>query len=97
MFKDGITYVCFLKKTLYGLNQSFWLWYQTFLNFHYKFNFYKTKANHDLFISTEKMMFNAVYVNYWLLSSANMDPWIDNILQNFWDKFGITDLGDVSH
>ena len=42
-------------------------------------------------------MFIAVYVNDLLLFGTDIDPRIDDVMQNLRDRFRMTDLGDVSH
>lgn len=42
-------------------------------------------------------MFNVVYIIDILLFSTNIDLLIDNIIQNLWDRFQMTELGDVSY
>lgn len=63
MFEDGITQVCFLKKTLYGLKQALQIWYKTFLDFFRKLDFNKIETDHSLFASADKTMFIAVYID----------------------------------
>lgn len=81
MFEDGTTRVCLLKKALYSPKQSFWVRYQTLLDFYQKLDFYKTEANHGFFVSADKTMFIAVYVNDLLLFSADIDSYINNVIQ----------------
>ena len=82
MFENDTTPVYFLKKALYGLKLSPWVWYQTLLDFLWKINFHKIEADHSLFVSKDKTMFIAVYMDYLLLFDADIDPRIDNIMQN---------------
>ena len=42
-------------------------------------------------------MFIAVYVDDLLLFGADIDLWIDDVMQNLQDRFRMTDLGDVSY
>ncbi len=97
MFEDGTNRVYFLKKTLYGLKQASRVWYQTLLGFLRKLDFYKTDADHGLLVSADKTMFIAVYVDDLLLLGADIDPRMDDVIQNLRDKFRMTDLGDMSH
>ena len=97
MFEDGTTRVCLLKKALYGLKQSPRVWYQTLQDFLHKLGFQKTEADHGLFVSTDKTVFIAVYVDDLLLFGAENEPRIDEVMQNLRDRFKMTDLGDVSH
>lgn len=41
-------------------------------------------------------MFIAIYIDDLPLFSTNIDPWIDNVMSNLWNRFWITDLGNVS-
>ncbi len=97
MFEDGTTWVCFFKRALYGLKQAPWVWYQTPLDFLRKLDFHKTEIDHGLFVSADKTMFIVIYVDNLLLFSADINPRIDNMMQNLGDRFRITDLGDVSY
>ncbi len=97
MFEDGITRVCFVKKALYGLKQALRVWYQTLLDFLRKLDFHKTEADHGLFVSADKTMFIAIYVDDLLLFGADINPRINDVMQNLRDRFRMTDLGDVSH
>ena len=42
-------------------------------------------------------MFIAIYVDNLLLFGKNIEPYIDDVMQNLRDKFQITDLGDIFH
>ena len=42
-------------------------------------------------------MFIAVYIDNLLVFDADIDSRIDDGMQNFRDRFSMTDLGDVSH
>ncbi len=97
IFEDGTTRVCFLKKALYGLKQAPRVWYQTLLDFLRKLDFHKTKADHGLFVSAEKTMFIAIYVDNLLLFGVDIDPCINDVMQNLWDRFRMTDLDNVLH
>lgn len=67
------------------------------MDFLKKLDFYKTETDHSLFVSSDKIIFIAVYVDYLLLFGADGDLRIDNVMQNLCDQFKMTDLGDVSH
>ena len=97
MFEDGTTRVCLLKKALYGLKQSPRVWYQTLQDFLQKLNFKKTEADHGLFVSADRTIFIAVYVDVLLVFGAENNPKIDDVMQNLRDRFQMTDLGEVSH
>ena len=80
MFEDDTTRVYFLKKALYNLKQSPRVWFQTLLDFFRKLNFHKTEANHGLFVSADKTMFIAIYIDDLLLFNGNIDLRIDNVI-----------------
>ena len=80
IFEDVTTRVCFLKKALYGLKQAPRVWYQTLLDFLKKLGFYKTEADHSLFVSADKTMFIAVYVDDLLLFGQDIYPRIDDVV-----------------
>ncbi len=73
------------------------VWYQTLLDFLRKLDFHKTEADHGLFVSADKTIFIAVYVDHLLLFGADINLRIDDVMQNLRDRFQMTDLGDVSH
>ena len=55
------------------------------------------EADHGLFVSVDKTMFIAVYIVDLLLFGADIDPRIDDIMQNLQDRFWMIDLGNVSN
>ena len=59
--------------------------------------FHKTEADNSLFVSTDKTMFIAVYVDDLLLFGADGDTRIHKFIKHLSDRFKMTDLGDVSH
>ncbi len=82
IFEDATTRVCFLKKILYGLKQAPRVWYPTLLDLLRKLDFYKTEADHDLFVSADKTIFIAVFVDNLLLFGTEIDLCIDDVMQN---------------
>ena len=89
--------VCLLKKALYGLKQSPRVWYQTLQDFLHKPSVQKTNTDHRLFISADRTIFIAVYVDNLLLFGAENNPKIDDVMQNPRDRFQMTAFRDVSH
>lgn len=69
MFEDGTSRVCLLRKALYGLKQSPRVWYQTLMDFLKKLGFHKTEADNILFVSSDKTIFIAVYVEKYTASN----------------------------
>ena len=63
LMEDGISRVCLLKKALYGLKQSTCMWYQTLQDFLKKLGFKRINADHGLFVSTDKSIYIAIYIN----------------------------------
>ncbi len=90
MFEESTVHVCLLKKALYGLKQSL-------LNLLRKPNFQKTKSNNSLFVSADQPIFIAVYIDDLIFFGSDIDPQINDVMQNLQDRFRMTDLGDVSH
>ena len=86
-----------MKNKLYILKQTTWVWYQTILDIIRKLDFYKTEVNHQLFVFADKTIFIAVYVDDLLLFDADIDLHMDNVMGNFWVRFQMTDLGDISY
>ncbi len=97
MLEDGTTGVCFLEKALYGLKRAPRVGYQTLLDFLKKLDFHMTEADHGLFVSADKTIFIAVYLDDLLLFGGYIDLRIDDVMQNLRDRFQMTDLGYVSH
>ncbi len=97
MFEDGTTRVYFLRKALYSLKQALQILYQTFLDFFWNLDFYKTEADHGLFVSSDKTMFIAIYVDDKLQFGTDINPWIDDVIQKIWDRFWMIDLSDISY
>ena len=52
-----------------------------------KAKFHKTEAGHSSFVSADKTMFIAVYVHDLLLFGADIDPRINDVMQNLRDRF----------
>lgn len=48
--KERVKRVCRLRKSLYGLKQASWNWYQKFTNAPLKLQFTQSKVDHSLFI-----------------------------------------------
>ena len=91
------TMVCRLRKALYGLKQSPRVWYKTLQDFLFKLGFRRTKSDHDCFVSEDKSIFIAVYVDDLLIFGAPNNPRVEQVMQHLRDRFQMTDLGEVSH
>ena len=95
--EDDTRRVCRLRKALYGLKQSPRVWYKTLQDFLAKLGFKRTEADHGCFISSDKSIFIAVYVDDLLIFGAPDDPRVEQVMQHLRDRFQMTDLGKVSH
>ncbi len=88
--------VCKLINALYGLKEALHILYKTLVEFLKKLGFVRLELDHGIFISKNKQLFIAVYVDDLLLFSANISC-LENIQQKLHDQFKITDQGDISH
>ena len=59
-------------------------------------DFEKTRADYGLFVSADKTILIAVYVDDLLLFDADIAPRFDDVMQNHRKRFGMTDLGNGS-
>ena len=59
--------VCKLIKTLYGLKQTPHVWYKTIVKFFKKLGFIRLELDYGIFVSSDKQLFIAVYINNLLL------------------------------
>ncbi len=67
------------------------------MDFPRNLDFHKTEADHNLFVAADNTIFISVYVDDLLIFGADIDPCIDDVMQNLGDRFQMTGLGDVSH
>ena len=88
--------VCRLKKALYRLRQSAQVWYQTLVDFLMKLEFYRLEQNYVVFVSEDKQLFIAIYVDNSLIFGADI-PQLEKIQNDLSDRFKMTNLGNVSH
>ena len=61
-----------------------------------KLGFVRLELDHGIFISKDKQLFIAVYVDDLLLFGADISR-LEDIQQKLRDRFKMTDLGDISH
>ncbi len=61
-----------------------------------KLGFVRLELDHGIFISKDKQLFIAVYVDDLLLFGADISC-LEDIQQKLRDQFKMTDLGDISH
>ena len=76
LMDDSTGRVCMLKKALYGLKQSARVWYQMLQDFLKKLGFKRVEADHGFFVSNDKSIFIAVYVDDILFFGAPNDKQI---------------------
>ena len=94
-FTEGLK-VCRLCKALYGLKQSPWVWYMTLMDFLHKLGFHRSRSDHGVFISEDRSIFLAVYVDDLLLFGSDTMR-LDEIQRQLSSRFKMTDLGEISH
>ena len=88
--------ICQLKQVIYGLKQALKVWYLVICNFLKEKSFRAIDSDQSIFISTNKHLFLAIYIDNLFLVRANKVQ-LDNLKQILCSHFWITDLGDVFH
>lgn len=91
-FEDGTNRVCLLRKSLYGLKQSprnKIKWNKTFTTFLESLNLHPSEADPCLFISNDKNLFLALYVDDGLVF-ATEEKYLSNFVCTLQDKFNVT-------
>lgn len=99
-FKDQahLDYVCLLKKSLYGLQQTPRAWYQWFANFVSTIGFLPSKSDHSLFIYNKgaDLAYILLYVEDIILT-ASFDKLHQLIMSLLTSEFAMKDLGPLSY
>ena len=87
-------FVCFLKKSLYGLKQSPRQWYKRFDSFVHSIGFKRSDFDHCLYFQhhNKDCVFLLLYVDDMLLIGSNVKM-IDGIKLAFSSEFDMKDLG----
>ena len=88
--------VCKLIKALYGPKQAPRVWSAMIRDFLNKLSFQKIESDKRLFVSKDKHMFIAVYVDDLLIFGADMNR-LKKVKDELIDRFKMTDLGPASH
>lgn len=88
--------VCRLKRALYGLKQAPRVWYLVIRNFLKEKGLIATDSDQRVFISADKQLFLAIYVDDLFLFGVNKAQ-IDVLKRELCSCFQMTDLGEVSH
>ncbi len=96
LFATKLDKVCKLIRALYGLNQAPLVWYKTLVKFLKKLRFVRLELDHRIFISKDKQLFIAVYVDDLPFFDADISS-LEDIQQKLRDRFKITDQGNISH
>lgn len=89
--------VYLLRKTLYNLKQLSRVWYKTLQDFLAKLRFKQTNANHELFVSKDKSIFIAIYVDDLLIFDALDNSRVNEIMQHFCDRFQMINFDEILH
>lgn len=90
-YDDGTGRVCKLRRSLYGLKQSFRCWNKCFTDFLQSFNLKPTESDPCVFTSQKngQRLILAIYIDDGLIMSKNA-LLIDNLLSELQKKFEIT-------
>lgn len=70
--------ICKLIKALYGLKQVPYIWYMTFVKFLKKLGFTWLELDHGIFVSADKHLFIAIYVDDLLIFGSDV-PHLENV------------------
>jgi hypothetical protein len=89
------TSVCLLQKALYGLKQSPRAWYQTIQSFLSKHGYHACTADESIFVSKEKQIIIAIYVDDILIASLSKED-IEEAKTIFKAEYKMKDLGNIS-
>ncbi len=96
LFEINIDKVFKLLKALYGLKQAPQVWYKTLVGFLHKLGFQRLELDHSIFVSENKQLFLAVYIDDLLLFGSDPSR-LEEIQWSLRDRFKMTDLDDISH
>lgn len=89
---DGTTKVYKLIKTLYGLKQSLYIWYETLADFLKKLGLYPSELDPAVFMTDIKDLFLSIYMDNLLIFSANRSK-MESLKVKLSNRFKMTDLG----
>ena len=70
-FEINIDKICKLLKALYGLKQAPQVWYKTLIEFLQKLGFQFLELDHGIFVSEDKQLLIAVYIDDLLLFGSD--------------------------
>ena len=96
LFELDPDHVCRLRKALYGLKQAPQVWYQTLADFLKKLGLERLELDHGAFVSQDRHLFLAIYVDDLLLFGSD-DSRLTDIQDQLNARFKMTNLGEISH
>lgn len=85
--------VCKLIKVLYRLKQAPDFWYMTLVESLKKLGFTRLGFDYGVFVSADKQLYIAVYVDDLLLSGLDI-PRLEGVQQKLRDRFKMADVGE---
>ena len=95
-FIEDLELVCHLLKTLYDLKQASRVWYEVIRAFLKELSFESIEFDHSVFVSKNKKIFIAVYVDDLLIISVDM-AYINVIKIKLRERFQMIDLESAQH
>ena len=96
LFELDLDLICHLRKALYGLKQASQVWYQILANFLKKLGLECFELDYGIFISQNRHLFLAIYVNDLLFFGLD-DSRITDIKDQLSARFKMSNLGKISH
>ena len=96
LFELNPELVCRLRKALYGLKQAPQVWYQTLVDFLKKLGLERLELDHGVFVSKDRQLFLAIYVDDLLLFASDKSRLTD-IQDQLSAPFKMTNLDKISH
>jgi hypothetical protein len=86
--------VCKLKRSLYGIKESQWIWYQKLDTYIISLGFVRSKVDHYIYSKEEggNFIYVALYVDEMLLIGNNMNR-INEVKKKLSSKFDLKHLG----
>jgi hypothetical protein len=91
---EGNELVCYLLKSLYGLKQSAFEWYDTIDTILEKEGYLRIESDHSVYVHKTKDSILAIYVDDVIAIGTENIAEIKSVLD---DKFGIKDLGIATY